>query len=342
MTRLNDNAKTLACSEDDMASVKPALAALAAAALFSTTAHAQTADLGAVPEGPGSAVVEELLVVARAPGPAIWLVEKGGAKLYVVGSAAPLPHPRAWKSPRLERALDQADLLLVPPKASVGPAQIAGFVLRGGAGLRQGIGDKLEDELPPDLKARFVSGRARAGKGAGEYKSWQPAMAGFLLLSDFRQAAGLSEAKPVSTIERMAKARKVKIKAMGQYRMSAVVSSAGKLSKDAQLACLRDALDELEYDGGRPKTIGSDWARGDLASVRSRYSASAAQRCLARSPGGARLLDQQIGQSASALSGALNRPGVTVAVVDLAFLLPANGVLDRLKAGGATVSSPPD
>ncbi|OYW26606.1 MAG: TraB/GumN family protein [Caulobacter sp. 12-67-6] len=326
-----------------MTFVKPTGVALAAAALlYATTAHAQTLDLGAAPEGPGSAVVEELLVVARAPGPAIWLVEKGGARLYVVGSAVPLPHPMAWKSPRLERALDQADLLLVPPKASVGPAQIAGFVLKGGAGLRQGLGDRLEDELPPDLKARFVSGRTRAKKGAGEYRNWQPAMAGFLLLSDFRQAAGLSEAKPVSTIERMARARKVRIKAVGQYRMSAVVSSAGKLSKDAQLACLRDALDELEYEGGRPRTIGSDWARGDLASVRARYSTSAAQRCLLRSPGGAKLLEQQISQSANALSSALNRPGVTVAVVDLAFLLPANGVLDRLKAGGATVTSPPD
>ena len=34
--------------------------------------------------------------------------------------------------------------------------------------------------------------------------------------------------------------------------------------------------------------------------------------------------------------------GVAVAVVDLAYLLPANGVLDRLKAGGATITSPPD
>ena len=324
-----------------MAFVKSTFAALAVSAL-SVAAHAQTVDLAPAPQEPGSAVVEELLVVARAPGPAIWLVEKGGGKLYVVGAATPLPHQLAWKSPRLERALGQADVLLIPPKASVGPAQIAGFVLKGGGGLRQGLGDKLEDELPPDLKARFVSARTRARKGAGDYKNWQPAVAGFLLLSDFRQAAGLSEAKPVSTIERMAKARKLKIKAVGQYRMSAVVGSAAKLSPDAQLACLRDVLDELEYEGGRPTTIGADWARGDLASVRARYSTSAAQRCLARSPGGAALLAQQISQSASALSDALNKGGVTVAVVDLAYLLPANGVLDRLKAGGAVITSPPD
>jgi hypothetical protein len=59
-----------------------------------------------------------------------------------------------------------------------------------------------------------------------------------------------------------------------------------------------------------------------------------------RAPGGPALLGQQVSQSADALTEALNRPGVTVAVVDLAFLLPANGVLDRLKASGATITSP--
>lgn len=319
------------------------LALILAAALAAPAAMAQTPvttmsqDL---PVDPGSSVVEELLVVARPPGPALWLVEKGGARLYVVGSASPLPHQLKWDSPRLNRALDEASLLLVPPEASVGPGQIAGFILKGGGGARQGFGKKLEDGLPPELKTRFVSARTRARRTALPYKDWKPAVAGFILLSDFRQAAGLSEAKPVSTIERLAKARGVKVKAMSQYRLGPVLASAGKLSDSANLACLTDALSELEYEGARPTTIGQDWAQGDLSSVRARYSASAAQRCLLRAPGGAALLDQQIAQSAAALSEALNRPGVTVAVIDLAFLLPANGVLDRLKASGAVVTSP--
>ncbi|KQY93290.1 polysaccharide biosynthesis protein GumN [Caulobacter sp. Root1455] len=292
------------------------------------------------PQDPGSAVVEELLVVARPPGPALWLVEKGGAKLYVVGSAPPLPHQLKWDSPRLNRAMDQASLVLVPPEASVGPLQITKFFLTGGGGVRQPFGKKLENRLPPDLLARFVSARERAQRTAVPYKDWKPAVAGFILLSDFRQAAGLSEAKPVSTIERMAKAKGVKVKAMSQYRLGPILASAGKLSDEANLACLNDALTELEFEGSHPTSIGTDWANGDLASVRARYSASAAQRCVMRAPGGAGLLAQQIGQSADALNEALTRPGVTVAVVDLAFLLPANGVLDRLKTSGATITSP--
>ncbi|KQY35312.1 polysaccharide biosynthesis protein GumN [Caulobacter sp. Root487D2Y] len=312
--------------------------AFAAGLAWAQTPPPQSVEL--FPQDPGSAVVEELLVVARPPGPALWLVEKGGAKLYVVGSAPPLPHQLKWDSPRLNRAMDQASLVLVPPEASVGPLQITKFFLTGGGGVRQPFGKKLENRLPPDLLARFVSARERAQRTAVPYKDWKPAVAGFILLSDFRQAAGLSEAKPVSTIERMAKAKGVKVKAMSQYRLGPILASAGKLSDEANLACLNDALTELEFEGSHPTSIGTDWANGDLASVRARYSASAAQRCVMRAPGGAGLLAQQIGQSADALNEALTRPGVTVAVVDLAFLLPANGVLDRLKTSGATITSP--
>ena len=297
-------------------------------------------DLGPAPAPDESAVVAELTIMAKPPGPAVWLVEKDGAKLYILGSAPPLPHQLKWNSPRLNKALDRASLVLVPPEAAVGVTQVAGFILKFGGGLRQPLGKALEDQLPPDLKARFVESRTQARKGAGEYRNWKPAVAGFLLLSDFRQAAGLSEAKPVSTIERMAKARKLKVKAVGQYPMSAVTAIAGKLSPEDQLYCLRVALDEVAYDGAHSTTIGRDWAEGDLASVRARYRASAAQRCLTRVPGGAALLEKGLAQTTDAMTEALKRPGVTVAVVDLGFLLPADGVLDRLKARGATITSP--
>jgi uncharacterized protein YbaP (TraB family) len=328
-----------------MAASKSVLPALALSLILSTSALAQTAapptvELGQAPAQDESAVVAELTVVAKPPGPAIWLVEKDGARLYILGSAQPLPHQLKWSGPRLEKALDKASLVLVPPEASVGLTQVAGFVLRFGAGLRQPLGKSLEDQLPPDLKARFVESRTQARKGAGEYKNWKPAVAGFLLLSDFRQAAGLSEAKPISTVERMAKGRKLKVKAVGQYRMSAVTTIASKLSAEDQLYCLRVALDEIAYDGAHSTTIGQDWAEGDLASVRARYRASAAQRCLTHAPGGAALLEKGLVQTTEAMTEALKRPGVTVAVVDLGFLLPANGVLDRLKAGGATITSP--
>ena len=42
-----------------------------------------------------------------------------------------------------------------------------------------------------------------------------------------------------------------------------------------------------------------------------------------------------------AIEHALAQPGRTVALVDLHFLLRANGLLDRLAAAGAVVDAPP-
>jgi hypothetical protein len=235
--------------------------------------------------------------------------------------------------------MDQASLVLIPPEASVGPLQVTKFFLTGGGGVRQPFGKKLENRLPPDLLARFVSARERAQRTAVPYKDWKPAVAGFILLSDFRQAAGLSEAKPVSTIERMAKAKGVKVKAMSQYRLGPILSSAGKLSDEANLACLRDALSELEFEGSHPPHRDRLGQRrpGQRAGPLFGLGGPALRDARARRSGPAGPADRPVGRRPER---GPEPPGVTIAVVDLAFLLPANGVLDRLKASGATITSP--
>jgi hypothetical protein len=293
-----------------------------------------------VEEAPGSVLVEELTVVGRPPGPPIWKVVKGDAELYVVGVVGPIHHQQTWDSRRLERVLDGADLLLAPPEAQVGPFQALRFLAGDLWRVRLGSGPRLEARLPAALRDRFVRYREAAGGKPARYEHWKPAVAGFLLLSDVRQAGGLSEAKPGSTIRRLAKARKVKVRPLAQYRLQPLVSAAGTLSDADHLACLKDVLDQLDRETGRPRELGDAWAAGDLSAVRDLQRASALDRCLRRSAKGRRVLDAQIGAAAEALAGALDRPGRTVAVVDLAYVLPLEGVLDRLRASGAEVSVP--
>jgi len=70
-----------------------ASAALALSLLLAgqTAPPPPTLDLGQAPAQDESAVVAELTVVAKPPGPAVWLVEKDGARLYILGSARPCP-----------------------------------------------------------------------------------------------------------------------------------------------------------------------------------------------------------------------------------------------------------
>jgi uncharacterized protein YbaP (TraB family) len=291
-----------------------------------------------------SAVVEELVIEGRPLGPALWTVKRGDAQVVVLGGLAPLPHQLRWTSPRLERALGAADLLLVPPQGRPRVTDLPGMTFRV-ASLRQGLGQRLEPNLSPDLRARFVQARERLGKGPGRYDRWKPAIAGFMLLADFREHEGLSTGKPATTVQRMAKAqrgRRLKIEPMADIHLGAMVKSAASLTPAQHEACLTAALNDIEAETVRARTAAQAWAIGDLATVRANASADLLDRCLLQLPSLTSLLEKDTAQSVRSIDQALTRPGTTVAIIDLRLLLRANGVLDRLKAKGAEISVPRD
>ena len=53
------------------------------------------------------------------------------------------------------------------------------------------------------------------------------------------------------------------------------------------------------------------------------------------------MLERGTADFTAAIEAELNHPGKAVAVIDLRYLLRANGVLDRLKAQGDTITVPP-
>lgn len=298
----------------------------------------------AAPPTDMSAVVEELVIEGRPMGPALWTVKRGEAEVVVLGGLAPLPHQLTWTSPRLERALGVADLLLVPPQGRPQLTDLPGMTFRI-ASLRQGLGQRLEPNLSPALRARFVQVRERLGKGPSRYDHWKPAIAGLMLLADFREHEGLSTGKPATTVQRMAKAqrgRRLKIEPMADIHLGAMVKSAASLTPAQHEVCLTAALNDIEGETARARTAAQAWAMGDLATVRANASADLLDRCLMQLPSLTSLLEQDTAQSVMSLDRALSHAGTTVAIIDLRLLLRANGVLDRLKAQGAEISVPRD
>ena len=314
---------------------------LAAVSLFFASQGAKAQEVVALPTDT-SAVVEELVIEGRPLGPALWKVKRGDSEVVVLGGLAPLPHQLKWTSPRLERALDVADLLLVPPQAKPSLTDLPGMTLRV-ASLRQGFGQRLEPNLSPALRERFVGARERLGMGPGRYDHWKPAIAGLMLLADFREHEGLSTGKPTTTVQRMAKAqrgRRLKIEPMADIRLGAMVKSAANLTSAQHEACLTAALNDIDAEAARGRAAAQAWASGDLATVRANSSADLLDRCLLQLPSLTSLLEQDTVQSVRSLDKALSHSGTTVAIIDLRLLLRANGVLDRLKAQGAEISVP--
>jgi len=314
----------------------PLAALLAVGLLLAAPAAAQETELG-------SAVVEELEVVARAPGPALWRVARGGSEVVILGGVAPLPHALVWDTTRVERALDGAQALLIPPRPKVSVLDMAGLVL-GGRGRFRGDADvPLETGLPPGLRERFVAARVAALKDEKRYARWKPQIAGFMLVSDFREAAGLSNAKPASTVVKLAQARRVPVRAIGEnYRLTPLAKEAARLEADTSLACLEDAVVQVEVEASRAQALAQAWAAGDLRGVRANYGPPALERCIQQVATVNALIERGTEQGVQAILAALDRPGRTVAVIDLNYLLRANGVLDRLKARGAEVTAPTD
>jgi hypothetical protein len=228
-------------------------------------------------------------------------------------------------------------VLLVQPKFSIGVFDLIRFKI-GGAGAKQ---DKpLEETLPQTLRLQFVGARTAAHQDAGRYGRLKPYVAAFMLVGDYREAAGLSAAKPDSTVEKLAKAHKVPIRPVSEYRVASAIKTAGAMSQAASLACVQDAVDQVQLENDRAQAIAKAWAAGDLKAVRAAYPAPPLERCLQQVPNVA-VIERGTQDSTRAIAAQLARPGKAVAIVDLNFLLRPNGVLDRLKAQGATITVPP-
>jgi len=286
-----------------------------------------------------SAVVQELEVIHRPPGPALWRVTHGDSEVVIIGGLSPLPHMLQWNTIRVERALDSATVFFLPPsKAHVGLLDAVGMVLRQGA-LKAPHGD-MEASLPPALRARFERVRDSFHGDPKRYRAWKPAVAGLLLVADFRRAAGLSSDKPGTTLVKLAKAAHAEVRTVGAVNAKPLFDAAAKMTDAQNQACLSAALDDVEHEAGHARPAAEAWAEGDLKTLKAESSASLLDECLLQLPSVQALVEQGTRDAVKTINEALDRPGRSVALIDITFLLRPNGVLDRLKAEGAEIAVP--
>ena len=321
-------------------SLAAALAVLAAAPA-SAQAPAPDAPAPAAPVSPQDDVnqVSELVVVAHPQGPAMWRISYKGAEMTIMGSVQPILQQQKWDRRQMLAALDGARLVILPPKVGLDPLQILALVTANLWRVRT-LGE-LEPRLPPDLRARFEQARMITQQPKSRYAHWKPAAAGFLLLSDSRHIHGFSMGKPGTTVEKLAKGMHIPTRAISNYSVNSLIALATRLDDRQNLECLGDTLAQAEYEHQHAGDLNDDWARGNVLAVNARYRLPPLQRCLMLAPGARREIDKAMAEAADRLWAELQKPGRTVAVIDMAWLLPRDGLLDRLKARGATVAEPP-
>lgn len=287
-----------------------------------------------------SAVLKEVTVIGRAPGPALWRVRRGGSEVVILGGLSPLPHQLHWDDVRVRRALTGARVLLVSPTPRVNPFEGAVLLLRAGA-VRLPAAKPLRARLPPGLAAKFDHAVAVARTDPRRYDKWRPAAAGALLISDFRRAAGLSTAKPGTTLTRLARSLGVPVRATGRLGLAPAFDDLVGLPEPAQFACLDAAADDVLQEQAHAAAAAHAWADGRLGEMRAQWSTATLDRCLLPDARVQALLERGTADATRTVEEALGQPGSAVALVDLHFLLRSDGLLDRLRADGAQVDTPP-
>ena len=302
--------------------MKSAILALAAGLVLVVAPDARTQTVPALPEDPGAAVVEELVVQAKEPGPAWWVVTDGDSTVYILGMPnGRIPPKPAWDRRWLDRRLKGANSLIL--------ADREGFT------YRSRLSDiPLETRLEDPLRSRFVAAREKLGQPAGRYAKWTPLFASMMLVGDSIPEDWVSPADDVIEAARKAK---VPIVAAPSKNVSEMVSKVFSNTDPAlETTCLSAAVRSVEL--ARPYTVAEGWARGDVAAAIS--GPRTFEGCILLLNGGPQYWRAFADDQTRLIAEALKTPGHSVALVDISSMVAEEGVIRKLEARGLEVTGP--
>lgn len=314
-----------------------ALGAVVAAALALTLGRPVPLAAQDLPPDPDAALVEELVVTARYPGPAFWRVSRGEARVWVLGVPSLAPKRQAWDRQLFERYLAASDQVILPFNGL--KVRLAGSPGAAVSYLRLRSLRPFEAGLAPAAQARFAAARGRLEQPAGRYAVSHPLAAGLMLHNDWMEANDLTTTDPAKLVRLLA-GQQGKAVVQRKYDLGPLLGALARTPRASGEACLAAVLDEVEAGPEAIRAASRAWARGDVAGALA--AERTWERCIAAAPGAGAFDDRVKADLASDIRKALARPGATLAIVPLRPLLSEGGVLDRLRREGLTVETPAD
>ena len=283
---------------------------------------------------------ETVVVMGHRSGPLFWKVHRGTGDVYILAVVGPIPDDFVWNHSGLERVLDGARAVLLQPRAEVGLFEGAWFLLTERSSFELKNDAHLEDVLDPALKDRFVRAREKLHRDADRYENLLPAWAGLRLFGDFLEAEKFTTDEPADTLKHLASRKDIPVHAVATYEALPVIKDVGKMSDADSRTCLRNALDDIAAEDIHQAAAAEAWAVGDLEGMKANYSEATVFGCLQAVPKFATLWARSVDDVTKAVDAALDGGGKTVMVASLGVLLRKDGILDRLRAQGATVEAP--
>jgi hypothetical protein len=320
-------------------------------------------DARTLPVGnPSEAILDELdevLIVGRQPGPALWQVKSGTNVLWVLATPPLVSKDLKWRSKQVEKVLADTQEVLAQygtgniPKSAIPPelrdrknnldSKKYWALINQTRYLPEG--QTLRDVLPPDVYASFETARAafpvrdKNLEKEGELERSRPDWARNLLSTRARLALNLTGLPVTDEVVGMAKRRKIKVTSVEYQGWSGYIIPIPATIESAMNMCPLDALLQgLEGRGARWKARANAWAVGNVKRMREllRPLPIRIPKCVDREA--SRTESREKWLAAMELSLANNRS--TLAVVDASALLTPGGLLDALRSRGYEVVEP--
>lgn len=272
----------------------------------------------------GSALVEELVVNARTPGPAWWSVSKGDTKVWVLGlgGGGGFREDDRWDTKVFERRLGKGGRLIHADTSPV--ARMTDDEMT--------TSRRWVNKLKPDDLERFVRALDITGTDPAAI-AWATPNAAALRLSYVAYPPKLS---PKLRLMMRAKVLDAKIDPVGESLAWPFRVSLKEASMD-DFSCL-NAVTRMVTEPEKVRAGAEAWMRGD---VRQLVQAKMVyDPCTLSMPKMNEAKLRQDAALADAIAQTLDNGKYAVALVDLVPLLRTDGVLDRLRARGYVIRTP--
>lgn len=218
--------------------------------------------------------IEEVLVVAKQPGPKLWRITNGNNELWVLGVLSPLPEDLVWDSSSVEAVLADAEEFIAQPGISVSANPLKLLWVAPTLFGVQKIPDrkKLVDILPPDLYQRWTELKAvYIGRDKG-IERHRPIIAADKLFQAALEDSGLTRSSGIHrTIGKLVKTHKIPKTTTSVERRIKSPRAAVKKFKKSQIEdidCFRKTIERIEVDLQVMRARATAWAEGDLQALR--------------------------------------------------------------------------
>jgi len=202
-------------------------------------------------------------LTARAA-PALWRIQSGDSVVHILGTIHLLKKDTPWFTEDLQSIVEQADSLtleilmdeLNPMEVQQAMAELGFYP----------PSETLSDHLPEPLFTRVMAEAQKAGLPTQAVERMKPWLVGVTLTSQLAAQAGYLAQYGVET-KLLEVARRSDTELSQLETMQEQLQIFASLSREAQIAWLRDGLDEFANLESYVEKLKTAWLKGDLETV---------------------------------------------------------------------------